>query len=81
MYKGSFNQLVVDQTQRRRKERGFSGRHSLDVVHEELWIPFCKVLVQELDLHVHDRVMTKEVKSEQLLTEDASDGPTLQQMW
>ena len=58
----SFNQPVVNQTERRGKDRRLSRRHSLDVLHQRLWILLGKVSVDELDLHIHDRFVTEKMR-------------------
>jgi hypothetical protein len=53
------DQPVVHQTQRRREESGLPRHRALDVVHQQLGILLGKVLVEDLDFHFHDRLMTE----------------------
>jgi len=56
-----YNQLVVYKTQCRGIEWRFSRSHSSDVLHEPLEVFLGEVFVEELDFHVHDRLMAEEV--------------------
>ena len=56
------DQLVVHQTQCCGKAWGFPRSHSSDVLHEQLGVFLGEVVVEELDLHVHDRFMAEEIQ-------------------
>ena len=75
----TFNQLVVNQTQRRGKEGGFSRCHPLGIIYDKLGIPLGKPFQEEPDFHVQDLTVTGGDSSEEQMNEESRQTPTLQQ--